>query len=131
MPDHDQRHIAGVGVTWQHATGLTISTTTRYEWDTPVPIQGDDDLEALIASPGGEMVDVGRGRVKGRSLVSLQAQTPVLRHRRFVATVVAQVLNVFDARYAYNLGNPFSGTHFGAPRTIAMALRVTFGRSSD
>ena len=40
--------------------------------------------------------------------------------------VRASVLNLFDARYAYNFGNPFSGTHFGAPRTASLALRVRF-----
>jgi hypothetical protein len=27
--------------------------------------------------------------------------------------------------YAYNFGNPFSGTHFGAPRTATVSLEVT------
>jgi hypothetical protein len=34
------------------------------------------------------------------------------------------LLNVFDARYAYNFGNPFSGTHFGAPRSASATVRV-------
>jgi hypothetical protein len=33
-------------------------------------------------------------------------------------------LNLFDQRYAYNFGNPFSGTHFGAPRTVAISVRL-------
>ena len=36
----------------------------------------------------------------------------------------AAVLNLFDAAYAYNFGNPFSGTHFGAPRTASVGLRI-------
>jgi outer membrane receptor protein involved in Fe transport len=36
----------------------------------------------------------------------------------------AAVLNLFDERYAYNFGNPFSGTHFGAPRTFSVGVRV-------
>jgi outer membrane receptor for ferric coprogen and ferric-rhodotorulic acid len=36
------------------------------------------------------------------------------------------VLNLFDQRYAYNFGNPFSGTHFGAPRTASFSVRVGF-----
>ena len=38
----------------------------------------------------------------------------------------ASALNLFDARYAYNFGNPFSGTHFGAPRTFSVTARVIF-----
>ncbi len=37
-----------------------------------------------------------------------------------------EVFNLFDDSYAYNFGNPFSGTHFGAPRSVAATLRVTF-----
>jgi hypothetical protein len=37
------------------------------------------------------------------------------------------VLNLTGARYAFNFANPFSGTHFGAPRTVrvdvVLALR--------
>ena len=29
------------------------------------------------------------------------------------------------ARYAYNFGNPFSGTHFGAPRSARVDLRIS------
>ena len=39
-------------------------------------------------------------------------------------SVRASVINLFDASYAYNFGNPFSGTHFGAPRTASVAVRV-------
>jgi outer membrane receptor protein involved in Fe transport len=38
----------------------------------------------------------------------------------------ASILNLFDRAYAYNFGNPFSGTHFGAPRTAAVGVQVTF-----
>ena len=31
-----------------------------------------------------------------------------------------------DGRYAFNFGNPFSGTHFGAPRTAAISLAFEF-----
>jgi hypothetical protein len=40
--------------------------------------------------------------------------------------VRAAALNLFNARYAYNFGNPFSGTHFGAPRTLSLAIRFGF-----
>ena len=34
------------------------------------------------------------------------------------------VFNLANARYAFNFGNPFSGTHFGAPRSAAFGLRL-------
>jgi outer membrane receptor protein involved in Fe transport len=56
--------------------------------------------------------------------VSLIASVPVWRTSSVNLSLRASVLNLFDARYAYNFGNPFSGTHFGAPRTASVTLRV-------
>jgi outer membrane receptor protein involved in Fe transport len=56
--------------------------------------------------------------------VSLLASVPVWRTAKADVSLRAAVLNLFDARYAYNFGNPFSGTHFGAPRTASVAVRV-------
>ena len=36
------------------------------------------------------------------------------------------VLNVANQAYAFNFGNPFSGTHFGAGRTMLASLRAAF-----
>jgi hypothetical protein len=38
--------------------------------------------------------------------------------------VRASLLNLTGARWAYNFGNPFSGTHFGPGRTLQVAVRV-------
>ena len=51
---------------------------------------------------------------------------PLLSRAQVRAAAVVEVLNLFNARYAYNFGNPFSGTHFGAPRSLTASLRVTF-----
>jgi hypothetical protein len=40
--------------------------------------------------------------------------------------VRAQALNLLNDRYAYNFGNPFSGTHFGAPRSGSVSITTTF-----
>jgi outer membrane receptor protein involved in Fe transport len=42
------------------------------------------------------------------------------------ARLSASVLNAFDRRYAFNFGNPFSGTHFGAPRQFRLDLQLRF-----
>jgi outer membrane receptor protein involved in Fe transport len=127
-PDHDQRFTAAGAVTWEHArsrTALTLST--RYETGTPVQ-RDEDDIDELLEQPGAETVDFAAGRVKARTIVSVVLTAPVLRTSIATATLGVQMLNLFDASYAYNFGNPFSGTHFGAPRTIAASLRLQFGR---
>jgi outer membrane receptor for ferrienterochelin and colicin len=126
IPDHDQRVTAGGGVSWEHsASGVMVSLTTRYETGTPVPVE-EDELDELLEQPGAEMVDFEDGRVKPRTVVSVLARVPLFRTALAAGSLGVQVLNIFDARYAYNFGNPFSGTHFGAPRTGAVSLRVEF-----
>jgi hypothetical protein len=49
---------------------------------------------------------------------------PVWETVRAQVSLRASVLNLFGARYAYNFGNPFSGTHFGAPRSASVTVRV-------
>jgi hypothetical protein len=42
--------------------------------------------------------------------------------------VRGSILNATGERFAYNFGNPFSGTHFGAGRTFQIGLQVRLGR---
>jgi outer membrane receptor protein involved in Fe transport len=41
------------------------------------------------------------------------------------------ITNITDQTYAFNFGNPFSGTHFGAPRRFGMSLNAEVGRGSN
>jgi len=126
IPDHDQWLVASSGWTWTHAgSGATMSFTIRHETGTPIEIDAGE-IREFQSRPGSEMVDFDRGRVAPRTVASLQAEVPLFRRGGRSAVLRAAVLNLFDARYAYNFGNPFSGTHFGAPRTVALALRVGF-----
>jgi len=123
-PDHDQRLVLASGVAWEHApSGLSLSVAARYESGTPLQREEDDD--ELAERPGAELVDFERGRVKPRTLVSLVALLPLVTTDRAQVQLRGAVLNVFDERYAFNFGNPFSGTHFGAPRTAMLSLQVT------
>jgi outer membrane receptor protein involved in Fe transport len=124
-PDHDQRVAAAAGVTWQAGSGLALSLTARYESGTPIQREEDDEDE-LADRPGADTVDFEAGRVKPRTVVSVLLNAPVVRAGGATLRAGVQVLNLFDDRYAYNFGNPFSGTHFGAPRSVAVTLRVRF-----
>jgi outer membrane receptor protein involved in Fe transport len=126
IPDHDQLVVASGGVTWMHARSrASISATLRYESGTPLE-RGDEDEAKLRERPGSERVDFDRGRVAPRTIASLLADIPVWKRGRRSASIRASVLNLLDDRYAYNFGNPFSGTHFGAPRTLSVAARLAF-----
>jgi outer membrane receptor protein involved in Fe transport len=122
-PDHDQRHVASGGLTWQPGQrGLVAALTARVESGTPVELD-DDDLEELDDRPGSETVDPERGRVRPRLVVDAALSQRLFRGTRSEFTVRVSGLNLFDDFYALNFGNPFSGTHFGAPRTFRIDLQ--------
>jgi outer membrane receptor protein involved in Fe transport len=124
FPDHDQRSAGGAGVSWHADSGLGITLTARYESGTP--IQRDDDDDELEARPGAETVDFESGRVRPRTIVSFLVSAPIVRSDSTTLVAGVEVVNLFDRRYAYNFGNPFSGTHFGAPRSVSVTLRWLF-----
>jgi outer membrane receptor protein involved in Fe transport len=122
-PDHDQRHAASTGVTFQpDGRGLVAALTARYESGTPVELD-DDDFDELAERPGSDRVDFETGRVKPRFVVDLAVSQRVFGGPRAGVTVRASVLNLTNDAYALNFGNPFSGTHFGAPRTFRVDLQ--------
>ena len=127
FPDHDQRVAAGGGVSWQADSGLLLSLTARYESGTPIQREEDDEDE-LEDLPGAETVDFEEGRVRPRTVISVLFNAPVFRKGGTTVSAGVQIVNLFDEHYAYNFGNPFSGTHFGAPRSVAATLRVAFGQ---
>jgi hypothetical protein len=124
IPDHDQRHVGAFGVTFAHPVrGLHAAVTGRYESGTPVEA-GEDDLDELQELPGAEMVDFERGRVRPRTVLDLAFGARVIRRAVLDLDLRLSVLNLTGARWAYNFGNPFSGTHFGPGRTLQAGLRL-------
>jgi hypothetical protein len=91
----------------------------------------EESLAELRDRPGVERVDLESGRVKPRTVLDLVAGVRLLRRDRAVLEARLMAFNLTDAAYAFNFGNPFSGTHFGAPRTFAASLRLSTGGSGD
>jgi hypothetical protein len=50
----------------------------------------------------------------------------LIRNDHIEVTARLEVLNVANKAYIFNFGNPFSGTHFGSPRSVALRLRIGF-----
>lgn len=125
-PDHDQRNVGAVGVNYdRESAGLSLSVTGRYESGTPLEVE-EDELDELAERPGAELVDFGRGRVKPRQVFDVSVGQRLLRGRRVDLHLRFALLNLTGERWAYNFGNPFSGTHFGAGRTVQLGLRAAF-----
>ena len=124
IPDHDQRHVGAFGATYvDPGRGLQASFSGRYESGTPVET-GDDDVDELAELPGAEMVDFERGRVRPRTVLDLTLGARVVRTASLDLDLRLSLLNLTGARWAYNFGNPFSGTHFGPGRTVQAGLRL-------
>jgi hypothetical protein len=121
-PDHDQRHVSAAGVTYQRpAQGFSASLSAQYQSGTPLEVE---DPAGLMERPGAELVDFDRGRVRPRTVFDLTLSQVLQRADHTETTVRLSVLNLTNRAYALNFGNPFSGTHFGAPRTIRAEVRI-------
>ncbi|RPI55473.1 MAG: TonB-dependent receptor [Acidobacteria bacterium] len=130
-PDHDQRHVAAFGLSYDHApTGFWASFTGRYESGTPLEVD-EDELDELMERPGAELVNFESGRVRPRQIVDVMAGARLGRSGGHEISLRAAILNLTGERFAYNFGNPFSGTHFGPGRTLQVGLQVRLGRRSQ
>ena len=123
-PDHDQRHVGAAGVTYQSVNrGFSASLAARHESGTPLDVD-EDDVAELMERPGARLADFERGRVRPRTVFDVTLAQVLRRGDHMDTSVRLALLNLANRAYALNFGNPFSGTHFGAPRTIRAELRI-------
>ena len=127
-PDHDQRNVASFGVTYsarQH--GIWTSFSGRFESGVPLELP-DLDAGELSALPGANLVNLDTGRVKPWYVFGWSGGMELVRRERFTVGAQVDVQNLADSPFAFNWGNPFSGTHFGYPRLIAGSLKFSFSK---
>lgn len=79
-----------------------------------------------MGRPGAELINFERRRVKPRTLFDLSIGKEVATSEPVVATLQFDIRNLTNQRFAYNFGNPFSGTHFGHPRLWSARLTLEF-----
>lgn len=126
VPDHDQRNVGDLGVTYNfpwHALWTTFSA--RYESGVPIEVD-PDQLDSLKQSPGAHLVSFSRGRVNPRLMTGISMGVDVFERRHFQMKAQFEIENTTNAAFVYNLGNPFSGTHFGNPRLFAGRIHFYF-----
>ena len=125
-PDHDQRNVGALGVTYFHRkTGLWATFAGRHESGTPLEVE-EKELQELMQRPGAELVNFERQRVKPRTLVDLSIGKDLFHSEPFKVGLQFDIRNLTNERFAYNFGNPFSGTHFGHPRLWSTRLKFEF-----
>ncbi len=126
IPDQDQRNTGSFGIIYQQQkSGLVFGFSGRHESGVPLEVEADR-LEELKSARGSELVNFDRGRVKPRTLFNFTTGITMFRQERVNAALQFDVQNIFNRTFAYNFGNPFEGTHFGAPRRWSGSLRFSF-----
>jgi outer membrane receptor for ferrienterochelin and colicins len=123
-PDHDQRHAFSAEASYEdEGRGLWVAAALRYRSGTPLEV-AEEELDELAQRPGADLVDFQAERVKPYVLVDLRAGGRLIQRGKASLSLRASWLNLTGARYAFNFGNPFSGTHFGAPRSLRLDLSL-------
>ena len=126
IPDHDQRNSIAFGIHYSHRrTGLWTSFSGRHQSGPPLEVE-EDELEELMSEIGAELVNFDRGRVKPTTVFDLSVGVDLRKEKRVGLSAQFDVENLFDLKFAYNFGNPFSGTHFGHPRLFGGRIRLLF-----
>ena len=124
-PDHDQRNTGAFGVLHRYPSGIWFSLSGRHASGTPLEID-PDELEDLKNRPGSDLVNFKRQRIRPRSLFDFSVGRDFsIRENRSIRTQF-DIQNLTNKRFAYNFGNPFSGTHFGHPRLWSGKIRISF-----
>jgi hypothetical protein len=127
-PDHDQRNVASFGVTYAaRQRGIWTSFSGRFESGVPLELP-DLDSNALHALPGADLVNFNTGRVEPWYVFGWSGGMDLVHKERFTVGAQIDVQNLADRPFAFNWGNPFSGTHFGYPRLIAGSLKFSFSK---
>jgi hypothetical protein len=121
-PDHDQRHVASAALTYLNdRRGLVGTLAARYQSGTPLELP-EDAVAELGSRRGSELVSLATGRVRPHFVLDAIVGVRIKRWPKMDLTARGSALNIADQRYAFNFGNPFSGTHFGAPRSATVGL---------
>ena len=124
-PDHDQRNTGAFGVLYRYPSGIWISLSGRHASGTPLEVD-PNELEDLKERPGSDLVNFKRQRIRPRSLFDFSVGKDFsIRENRLIRTQF-DIQNLTNKRFAYNFGNPFSGTHFGHPRLWSGRIRISF-----
>ncbi|MGH9762324.1 MAG: TonB-dependent receptor, partial [Blastocatellia bacterium] len=120
IPDHDQRNEAAFGVTYSRQNhGLWASFSGTYQSGVPVDLGSDQlsQLQSQLQAQGlAKLVDFSRGRVKPWAVFNFAAGIDLFKTENVAVKAQFGMENIFDREFAFNFGNPFSGTHFGYPR---------------
>ncbi len=121
----ESQHAFEVGFGYEHPSRFWFGLSGRYESGPPLEVELDE-LDELRERPGAELVNFERGRIEPRALFDFSLGKDFFSDRRVTLRTQFDIRNLTNRRFAYNFGNPFSGTHFGHPRMWSGRIRFGF-----
>jgi hypothetical protein len=129
-PDHDQRNVGSLALSYAHSPWKNLRFTFMARYQSGVPLDSDvDAINRLKALPGAFLVDFNRQRLKPWTGCDSTVSFDLMARKAFMARWRIDVQNLFNRQFAFNFGDPFEGTHFGAPRIWKMGLELQFKKS--
>ena len=126
IPDHDQRNVGTFGLSYHHRrSGFWATLSGSHGSGTPIEVE-EEEIEKLSERPGADLVNFDRQRVKPRTILDVSVGKDLFVEKPVTMQLHVDILNLTNSSFAYNFGNPFSGTHFGHPRLWNIGLNFTF-----
>ena len=126
--------LIGVATTWietmpcnlnQRVLAKHVKDGIRAAGGTPIEVNSAQ-IPQLQLQPGSDLINLQTGRVNPWSIFGFSGGVDLRRDTRVVISAQMDMQNIFNTRFVYNFGNPFSGTHFGCPRLWSGRLKFTF-----
>ena len=125
----DQRNTARGRARYQIWPRLWLAASAEYGSGLPVEINGDSDIDDLIAQYGQQIVsrvNFSAGRVRPNFSFDLAAGADLWKHEKSVLRFEAEGENLTGKLNVINFAGLFSGTAVAPPRSANMRLQFEF-----
>jgi hypothetical protein len=125
----DQRKSARGRARYQIWPRLWLAASAEYGSGLPVEINGDSDIDDLVAQYGQQIVsrvNFSAGRVRPNFSFDLAAGADLWKHEKSVLRFEAEGENLTGNLNVINFAGLFSGTAVAPPRSANMRLQFEF-----
>lgn len=125
----DQRNTARARLRYQIHPRVWAAAIAEYGSGLPVEINGDTDIDDLVAQYGQRIVDrvnFGAGHVRPNFSLDLSAGADLWKHEQKAVRLEGEVENITNKLNVINFAGLFSGTGIAPPRSFSIRLQTEF-----
>jgi hypothetical protein len=125
----DQRNTARARTRYQLTRRMWTAVGASYGSGLPIELQGDADVNGLIAQYGQRVVrrvNFDRGRVRPSFSLDVSAGVDLWQRDKRSLRLQGDVMNLTDRLNVIDFAGIFSGTALATPRTIAVRLQAAW-----